>query len=128
MTNRVFTFLYGAVSYAFFFATFLYAIGFVGNFAVHKSLDSVPASAWPTALLADLGLLALFVCAPSALARPCQGTSGAPGSTDRSVLVHATLCLLNRERSRLDETSSVSLAGQGLRREQIVRQRRLVAS
>jgi methanethiol S-methyltransferase len=70
MTNRVFTFLYGAVSYAFFFATFLYAIGFVGNFAVHKSLDSVPASAWPTALLVDLGLLALFAVQHSVMARP----------------------------------------------------------
>jgi methanethiol S-methyltransferase len=70
MTNRVFTFLYGAVSYAFFFATFLYAIGFVGNFAVHKSLDSVSVSAWPTALLVDLGLLALFAVQHSVMARP----------------------------------------------------------
>ena len=57
MTNRVFTFLYGAISYAFFFASFLYAIGFVGNFAVHKSLDSASVSTWPAALLVDLGLL-----------------------------------------------------------------------
>jgi hypothetical protein len=29
MTNRVLAFIYGALSYALFFATFLYAIGFV---------------------------------------------------------------------------------------------------
>ena len=70
MTNRVFTFIYGAVSYALFFATFLYAIGFVGNFAVHKSLDSFSGGAWPTALLVDLGLLALFAVQHSVMARP----------------------------------------------------------
>jgi protein-S-isoprenylcysteine O-methyltransferase Ste14 len=70
MTNRVFTFIYGALSYALFFATFLYAIGFVGNFAVHKSLDSASGSAWPAALLVDLGLLALFAVQHSAMARP----------------------------------------------------------
>jgi methanethiol S-methyltransferase len=70
MTNRVFTFLYGAISYAFFFATFLYAIGFVGNFAVHKSMDSVSVTTLPAALLIDLGLLALFAVQHSVMARP----------------------------------------------------------
>ena len=70
MTNRLLTFIYGALSYALFFATFLYAIGFVGNFAVHKSLDSVSGGAWTTALLVDLGSLALFAVAFEPTATP----------------------------------------------------------
>ena len=58
--KRIFTFLYGTGSYAAFVATFLYAIGFVGNFAVPKSLDSPAAAPRQTALWIDLGLLLLF--------------------------------------------------------------------
>jgi len=36
--NRVLTLVYGAVSYVVFFLTFLYAIGFLGNVVVPKSL------------------------------------------------------------------------------------------
>jgi protein-S-isoprenylcysteine O-methyltransferase Ste14 len=68
--NRILTFLYGALSYTAFLASFLYAIGFVGNFAVPKSMDSPAAGPWLTALLTDLGLLALFALHHSVTARP----------------------------------------------------------
>jgi protein-S-isoprenylcysteine O-methyltransferase Ste14 len=70
MMSRVLIFLYGAGSYAVFFATFLYAMGFVGNFAVPKSLDSPSGDPWQVALLIDLGLLSLFAVQHSVMARP----------------------------------------------------------
>jgi methanethiol S-methyltransferase len=68
--NRILTLAYGAVSYATFFLTFLYAIGFLGNVWVPKSLDSGLTSSLGTALLVDIGLLALFAVQHSLMARP----------------------------------------------------------
>jgi methanethiol S-methyltransferase len=42
MFKRVTVFTYGVVSYLVFFASFLYAIGFIGNILVPKSIDSAP--------------------------------------------------------------------------------------
>lgn len=53
-------FLYGAISYTIFLASFVYAIGFVGNGFVPKSIDTPPAGAMPEAFLIDLLLLGLF--------------------------------------------------------------------
>jgi methanethiol S-methyltransferase len=68
--NRTLTLIYGAVSYAVFCLTFLYAVGFLGNVWVPKSLDSGPTGPLGTALLVDLGLLTLFAVQHSVMARP----------------------------------------------------------
>ena len=60
MLKRISIFLYGIVSYAVFFATFLYAIGFVGNFIVPVTMDGVPRTPTGSALLIDLALLGSF--------------------------------------------------------------------
>ena len=39
MLKRILFFAYGTFSYLIFFGTFLYAIGFIGNFGVPRTLD-----------------------------------------------------------------------------------------
>jgi protein-S-isoprenylcysteine O-methyltransferase Ste14 len=70
MAKRLAVFVYGLVSYIAFFLTFVYAIAFIGNLYVPKSMDSAARmSFWP-ALAVDSLLLLLFAAQHSVMARP----------------------------------------------------------
>lgn len=70
MLKRSLVFLYGILSYVLFLGVYLYAIGFVGNFLVPRSIDSPADGNLVTNLLIDLGLLLAFAVQHSVMARP----------------------------------------------------------
>ena len=91
--KRVVILFFSIASYAVFFATFLYAIGFVGDIAVPKALDSAPGVPTLTAVAVDLALLALFALQHSVMARPFFKrwlTRYIPDAAERSAYVLAS--------------------------------------
>ena len=88
--KRLPVFVYGLLSYAVSLAVFLYAAGFMINLWVPRSMDSPRVVSLTTALLTDLGLLALFAVQHSVMARPAfkrWWTRFIPEAAERSTYV-----------------------------------------
>jgi methanethiol S-methyltransferase len=90
---RIGIFAYGVLSYLFFFAVFLYGIGFIGGFVTPTRLDMAPVVPVGRAILVDLALLSAFAIQHSGMARPAfkrWWTRLVPTAAERSTYVLAS--------------------------------------
>lgn len=90
--GRLLGFLYGIVAYVVFFATFVFAIGFVSDIGVPKTIDSGAVAPITEALIVNLLLMSLFAIQHSVMARPAfkhWWTKIVPRAIERSTFVLA---------------------------------------
>jgi protein-S-isoprenylcysteine O-methyltransferase Ste14 len=95
--SRLIALVYGLASYAFFFVTFLYALCFVENLVVPRTIDSGGAVPITEAVIVNMLLMSLFAIQHSVMARRQfkeWWTQYVPKSVERSTYVlFATLAL-----------------------------------
>ena len=95
--SRVLAFVYGLACYAFFFVTFLYAIAFVEDFPVPRTIDTGLRVPTTEALIVNMLLMALFAIQHSVMARPqfkAWWTQFVPKPVERSTYVLFATILL----------------------------------
>lgn len=96
--NRIAAFIYGTLCYLVFLATFLYAVAFVGNIGLSRTIDGEPTLPFGQAVLINTLLLGLFAVQHSVMARPAikrWWTRFIPKPVERSTYVlFSSLALL----------------------------------